>query len=151
VSADPRASDVQIHQLTPDDPRTPAALDVMAALRDAISRDELEARYRAACEEGYVLAGLFDGDECVAAAGVRVSTNLAFGRNCYIDDLVTAPAARSRGYGRMLHEWMVRFATEAGCTTLHLDSRTERKLAHRFYLRERHEIVAFHFARVLGA
>ena len=138
-----------IQLLTPDDARTPAALDVMAALRDTIGRGELEARYRAAFREGYQLAALFDGDTCVAVAGFRISTNLALGRNCYVDDLVTAPDVRSRGHGRILHDWLLAYAKQEGCTMLHLDSRTERRRAHRFYLREGHEIIAFHFGRVL--
>lgn len=125
------------------------ALDVMAALRDHIDRDELVARYRAACREGYQLAALFVDDVCLAVAGFRVSTNLHLGRNCYVDDLVTAPALRSRGHGRVLHEWLVGYATSAGCTMLHLDSNTQRKRAHRFYMDHGHEISAFHFSRSL--
>jgi GNAT superfamily N-acetyltransferase len=121
----------------------------MAVLRDHIDRDELEARYRAACTQGYQLAALFVGTACVAVAGFRISTNLHLGRNCYVDDLVTAPAFRSQGHGRVLHQWLVDHATAAGCTTLHLDSNTQRKRAHRFYLLERHEIVALHFSRSL--
>jgi GNAT superfamily N-acetyltransferase len=147
VSAEPATA--QVHLLSPGDPRTAAALDVMADLRDHIDRNELEARYRAACAEGYQLAALFTGAACVAVAGFRISTNLHLGRNCYVDDLVTASSVRSQGHGRMLHRWLVDHATAAGCTTLHLDSNTQRKRAHRFYLLERHEIVAFHFSRPL--
>ena len=121
----------------------------MVALRDHVDRDELEARFQAAWQEGYQLAALFVDDICVAVAGFRVATNLVLGRNCYVDDLVTAPALRSQGHGRVLHDWLVCYATDAGCTTLHLDSNTQRKRAHRFYLREGHEISAFHFSRSL--
>jgi GNAT superfamily N-acetyltransferase len=150
VSADDGPPTAQIQLLAPDDPRARAALDVMSALRDGVNRDELEARFRTAWREGYRLAALFAGDDCVAVAGFRIATNLALGRNCYVDDLVTAPGVRSRGHGRALHEWLIRYASDAGCTMLHLDSRTERKRAHRFYLREGHDIVAFHFARTLS-
>jgi len=151
VPADGRSAVAQVHMLDPDDPRVGAVLDVMAALRDQLDRTELEARYRAACGEGYRLAAVFAGDDCVAVAGFRVSTNLHLGRNLYVDDLVTSPAQRSSGYGHLLHEWLVRHARAAGCAVLHLDSGTQRTGAHRFYLREGHVISAFHFLRPLGS
>lgn len=149
MSAEPDAPAVRVHLIEPGDPRAGAALDVLAWLRDAIDREELEARYRAASAEGYQVAALFVDEVCVAAAGFRISTNLLLGRNCYVDDLVTAPSDRSRGHGHVLHQWLVDHATAAGCTMLHLDSNTQRKRAHRFYLLERHEISAFHFQRSL--
>lgn len=149
MSAELDVPTAQVHLVAPGDPRSRPALDVMVALRDSVDRDELEARFRAAWQEGYQLAALFVDDVCVAVAGFRVATNLVLGRNCYVDDLVTAPALRSQGHGRVLHDWLVRYATDAGCTTLHLDSNTQRKRAHRFYLREGHEISAFHFSRSL--
>jgi GNAT superfamily N-acetyltransferase len=150
VSVDAAAT-ARVDLLTPEHPRIGAALDVMAALRHEIERDELEARYRVASNEGYQLAGLFVDDVCVAVAGFRIATNLVLGRNCYVDDLVTAPARRSRGHGRVLHDWLAAYAADAGCTTLHLDSNTQRTRAHRFYLRVGHEISAFHFQRSLVA
>lgn len=150
MPADSRLAVAQVHVLDPGDPRVGVALDVMAALRDQLDRAELEHRYRAACGEGYQLAAVFAGDDCVAVAGFRVSTNLHLGRNLYVDDLVTSPAERSSGYGHMLHEWLVRHARAAGCGVLHLDSGTQRTGAHRFYLREGHVISAFHFVRTLA-
>jgi GNAT superfamily N-acetyltransferase len=151
VSVDSRQAVVQVHVLDRGDPRVAAALDVLATLRDQLDRAELEARYRAACDEGYQLAAVFASDACVAVAGFRVSTNLYLGRNLYVDDLVTSPAERSSGYGHLLHQWLVDHATAAGCAVLHLDSGTQRTAAHRFYLREGHVISAFHFLRPLGS
>lgn len=151
MSAEAGARSAEVSLLTANDPRIGEALDVMTALRHDIDRDELEARHRTAYEEGYQLAALFADGVCAAVAGFRISTNLVLGRNCYVDDLVTAPARRSQGYGHVLHDWLVAYASDAGCTTLHLDSNTQRKRAHRFYLREGHEISAFHFQRSLVA
>lgn len=151
MSVDSRQAVVEIHLLDRGDPRIGAALDVLATLRDQLGRSEIEARYHAACDEGYQLAAVFAGDACVAVAGFRVSTNLQLGRNLYVDDLVTSPAERSSGYGHLLHQWLVRRARSAGCTTLHLDSGTQRTGAHRFYLREGHVISAFHFLLALDS
>lgn len=139
-----------VHLLAPEDPRTDSALDVLAELRNHIERAELAARYRAASAEGYRLAAVFVGQDCRAVAGFRISHNTALGRNCYVDDLVTTGAHRSEGHGRTLHDWLLAHASAAGCTTLHLDSGTQRVDAHWFYVREGHVISSFHFSQPLG-
>ena len=51
---------------------------------------------------GYRLAFVQDTDGVVAVAGFRVGENLAWGRFLYVDDLVTLPSHRSKGYGAKL-------------------------------------------------
>ena len=100
------------------------------------------ARQRA---EGYRLAFLEDAGAVQACAGYRISESLMRGRFMYVDDLVTASAARSRGFGAELFHWLKDQARAAGCGRLHLDSGVQRFAAHRFYLRERMDILAHHF------
>ena len=112
-------------------------------LRD---EEEFVARVQRQCEQGYRLAFLETGGEVRAVAGFRVSENLAWGRFLYVDDLVTADAARSAGFGRALFDWLVTEARRANCAQLHLDSGVQRFAAHRFYLARRMEISSHHFA-----
>jgi ribosomal protein S18 acetylase RimI-like enzyme len=67
----------------------------------------------------------------------------------YIDDLVTAAADRSQGVGNELLAYLLERARQAGCTTLDLDPGVQRSGAHRFYMRERMAVAAFHFSRAL--
>jgi len=97
-------------------------------------------------KEGYRLAFLEDADAVQACAGFRIVEHLAWGRTLYIDDLVTNSSTRSRGHGHALIAWLKARAWEAGCAQLHLDSGVQRFAAHRFYLRERMDIIAHHFA-----
>lgn len=95
--------------------------------------------------DGYRLAFVEADGVVEACAGFRLSENLAWGRFLYVDDLVTAESARSRGHGARLMEWLIEQARSAGCAQLHLDSGVQRFAAHRFYLRERMEITSHHF------
>ena len=101
--------------------------------------------------EGYRLVGAFEeGDERAAAvAGFRLGHNLSLGRYVYVDDLSTLPAARGRGHGRALLEWVRQEAAELGCQHVHLDSAVglERAPAHRLYLNAGYVIAAHHFVR----
>lgn len=95
--------------------------------------------------DGYRLAFVEVDGVVEACAGFRILENLALGRFLYVDDLVTAENARSRGHGARLMDWLIDQARAAGCAQLHLDSGVQRFAAHRFYLRERMEITSHHF------
>ena len=140
---------MDILDIPPGDDRLRAVYPVMRELRDELSEDDLNAIYAAEHPHGYRIVAVFDGDECRAAAGYRLMSNFVSGRHMYVDDLVTAEAWRSHGYGRLLNEFLTGVARREGCGSVQLDSATHRRKAHRFYFRERYTITAFHFARPL--
>jgi GNAT superfamily N-acetyltransferase len=126
-----------------------ACFRVVHELRTHLVREEFVARVRLQQRDGYRLAFIAEDGAVVAAAGFRIATFLAWGRSLYVDDLVSAERARSRGHGKALLDWLAAHARANGCEQLHLDSGTQRKAAHRFYSRERLEISSFHFQRTL--
>ena len=104
---------------------------------------------------GYRLVGVFEGDgpDAVAAAGFREVRALAWGHYLYVDDLSTLPAARRRGCGERLMDWLAEEAACLGCEALHLDSgvAADRAPAHRLYMRHKLRISAHHFERAIPA
>jgi GNAT superfamily N-acetyltransferase len=145
-----REDAAMVRELLPPD--TGLAFEAMRALRTHhadreawVARvDELQR------PEGYRLAAVFDGGvEAVAVAGFRPGHNLAWGRFIYIDDLSTLPAARGRGHGAALLDWIFEEGQRLGCDELHLDSGAipERWAAHRLYHRTGMNISAHHFVR----
>jgi GNAT superfamily N-acetyltransferase len=136
---------MEIVELAPGDERLAALYPVMRELRTELSEEQFHSRYIAGNAEGYRMVGLFDGDECRAAAGYRFLTNFVSGYHVYIDDLVTAERWRSHGYGRLLNKYILELARKESCTSVQLDSNVRRSEAHRFYFRERYFITAFHF------
>lgn len=122
---------------------------VMAELRPHLQENEFVDRVREMEAQGYRLACIEQQGEVVCAAGYRVTSNLWLGKNLYVDDLVTAEAHRSGGHGaRMLH-WLREQAITEDCKALHLDSGSQRRRAHKFYLEHDLEIVGFHFLEEL--
>jgi GNAT superfamily N-acetyltransferase len=120
---------------------------VMSELRTHLTeREFLERARRQRRECGWRLAYVEERDTVCAVAGYRVTRSLSWGKFLYVDDLVTAAAARSRGHGKTLFDWLVAQARAAGCDELHLDSGVQRFGAHRFYLARRMDITCHHFA-----
>lgn len=127
-----------------------AAWPVVAQLRPAFDEDRFVAQALRQIEAGYRATVLVDADGVPRAyAGWRVLEFLASGRHVYVDDLVTDATARSQGLGAALLDWLKAEARRLGCTRLQLDSGTQRKDAHAFYLREGLRIEGFHFGIAL--
>lgn len=84
--------------------------------------------------DGYRLLSLQTGEgTIVALAGIRVATNLYYGRHVWVYELVTAGTSRSRGHGRAILGHVEELAAAEGCETVALSSGLERTDAHRFY------------------
>jgi GNAT superfamily N-acetyltransferase len=128
-----------------------STFDVMKQLRPELDKDSyiflikrLKQNYQ------YQLILLQQAEEVCAVAGFRINENLIAGKHIYIEDLVTDQKHRSSGCGHALLSWIGDYAKSIGCRELHLDSGTQRHAAHRFYLRERFDIVYFHFKKMIG-
>lgn len=119
-------------------------------LRPHLVKAEFVPRVERQRAQGYFLACLESDGKPRAVAGYRFTECLAWGRLCYVDDLVTDEARRGQGYGGRLFDWVVARAREAGCTELHLDSGVHRFAAHRFYHAKRMSLTCHHFALPLG-
>jgi len=134
-----------------------STFDVMVQLRPHLERGGYVATVLRMMAGGFRLAAVREGvpagaeqaggraGRVVAVAGYRLTESLFAGRHLYVDDLVTGETERSRGYGKLLLDWLKAEARAAGCRELHLDSGVQRHDAHRFYLRERMHISSYHF------
>ena len=94
---------------------------------------------------GFQLVYLEHRGDVRAVAGFRLTENLVNGRFMYVDDLVTNPDERSKGYGQRLFEWLIDHAELNECNALSLDSGVQRFDVHRFYLRNKMHISSHHF------
>ena len=143
---------MEIRELGPGE--TAVAAAALLELRPHLgSAEALAERADAQRAAGYRIAvAVDDGEtEAAAAAGFRIQENLAWGRHLYVDDLSTRVAARGRGHGAALMDWLIDCARREGCGELHLDSGVgpERESAHRLYFGSRLRIASYHFTRVL--
>lgn len=90
---------------------------------------------------------LHDGEAVRSLAVWRAFHTTYCGLRFEIDDLVTDPDHRSKGHGATLLNWLETHALGLGCDTVTLNSATRRADAHRFYLRQRYEILGYHFSK----
>ena len=79
----------------------------------------------------------------------RLIENTYEGRRLYVDDLVTDEAQRSRGFGKVMLDWLQAKAMQLGCDVIALDSGVQRAGAHKFYFREGMFVPSFCFRKVI--
>ncbi|MFJ4861801.1 MULTISPECIES: GNAT family N-acetyltransferase [unclassified Streptomyces] len=142
---------MKIIDLEPGDARLTAdLLPVLLELRPHLTEELFLRILTEAHGQGLRFTAAYDADGvCVGAAGWRIVVNTASVRSLYVDDLVTAAAARSTGVGHTLLAHLEQHAVAAGCTALTLESGTGRTDAHRFYFRERMAVTTFGFEKPL--
>lgn len=126
-----------------------ACFPVLKELRPALVAATFLEDVRRMQAGGYRLVAAREA-EVLAVAGYRWFEMFAFGPICYVDDLVTAASARSRGCGAALLGWIETEASAHGARYVALDSAHARVDAHRFYRRQGYDDVGLHFVRPLG-
>lgn len=128
-----------------------AVWPLVSQLRSEFDEERFLAQIQRQIAQGCRVSVLFDADGAPRAfACWRVMEMLAVGLHVYVDDLVTDQSVRSRGHGKAMLDWLKAEARRLGCARLQLDSGTQRRDAHAFYLREGLRIEAFHFGIALG-
>ena len=118
---------------------------VMSDLRPHLELQAFMSQVQRQQQAGYQLIYAVDENEIRAAAGYRISENLAWGRFLYVDDLVVRASNHGNGYGSAIFDWLVAEAKREGCEQFHLDSGVQRFIAHRFYLHKGMDITSHHF------
>lgn len=141
---------MEIVDFDPGDPRlTNEVLPVLAELRTELTPESFDGVYRDGYAQGLRFTAVYEDGRCVGVAGWRLMWTTHVIKKLYVDDLVTTQQRRSHGVGRALLAELAERAKAAGCTALELDSGTQRRDAHRFYMREGLTISSFHFARLV--
>ncbi|OLN22209.1 GNAT family N-acetyltransferase [Domibacillus antri] len=111
-----------------------SAFPVMSQLRTHLDEKMYVELVNEAMEkDSYRLFALIDGEKIVAVTGFKPMITLYYGRFVWVCDLVTDAAARSRGYGEKLLEFVQEWADENGYGQVALSSGLQREGAHRFY------------------
>ena len=140
---------MQIHKAqTPED--IAKCVRVILELRPHLEPEKIVPMVQDMLQEGYQLAFIEENGEAMSAIGYRYLQFLFCGKHFYIDDLVTLPEARGKGYGGALLDYVSEEAKKAGFGVITLDSGHHRHTAHRLYLNKGFTISSHHFTKKIN-
>ncbi|PJF29549.1 MAG: GNAT family N-acetyltransferase [Phototrophicales bacterium] len=114
-------------------------------LRPHLTEEVFVAQVLRQMQVGFQMVAIEADGVVVSAIGFRLLEYLAWGKIMYIDDLITHPDARGRGYGSALLQYVKDIAIANDCDAIHLDSGYQRHHAHRLYLNEGFVLSSHHF------
>jgi GNAT superfamily N-acetyltransferase len=123
--------------------------NVLQVLRPHLEQQQMVKMIMEMLQEGYKLAFVMENNKAVAAIGYRHLHFLYNGRHIYIDDLVSHPDHRGKGYAGALLDLVEAEARAHGYKRITLDSGHHRTDAHRLYLNRKYAITAHHFEKHL--
>jgi GNAT superfamily N-acetyltransferase len=135
----PATNDAELHLCWP----------LVQELRPHLTQNEFVKSVGEMMPEGYTPVFIKEEEEIVAYAGYRETQMLFCGKIIYIDDLVTAPDKRGKGYASYLLEYIFEIAKSKQLNGVHLDSGYLKTDAHRLYLNKGFKLLAHHFGMKL--
>ncbi|ULJ62683.1 GNAT family N-acetyltransferase [Wielerella bovis] len=146
---EPTAENYVLREINPNEIASAfAALSVLRPALTDINRfvEQVNMMQR---KQGYRLLGIFEDGKssAVAVCGFREKTDLSSGHQLHVDDIVTIPQCRRRGYATLLLNEVRKIAMQMGISQVHADCLvgTERTTAHRMYFQNGFEILSHHF------
>jgi GNAT superfamily N-acetyltransferase len=122
-----------------------ACYDTYRHLRPHLTEEAFVAQVQRQLQDGFRMMAIEADGKFVSAVGFRMGEYLAWGKIIYIDDLITHPDVRGKGYGTALLDYVKALAIANGCDAVHLDSGYQRYDAHRVYLNEGFVLSSHHF------
>lgn len=126
-----------------------AQLPLLQQLQPWLNENNMNEMLDDMLAHGYVMAGVFEREKCVAITGLWFITKLYTGKYMEIDNFVTDENYRSKGLGKLLTDWCIEEAKKKKCKYVMLDAYTTNHAAHKFYLREGFIIKGYHFLKEL--
>ncbi len=121
--------------------------DVMKELRPHLSFNDYRTSLYKMEREGYELWGHYSHQQLDALMGIRTYCDLVRGFHLYIDDLVVASHARSKGIGASLLKFAEDIAVKREIKVLRLCTGLENIAGIKFYQREGWQERAYAFSK----
>ena len=122
------------------------SFDIYSVLRPHLNRHGFAEKLQRQYSQGFRIMAIEDDGTIVALAGYRFLECTAWGRVLYIDDLVTDPELKRRGYASQLLDRLTQIAKAHQCDEVHLDTGYARFDAHRLYLNKGFQLACHHMA-----
>lgn len=121
--------------------------EVLYELRPHLKRETFVEEVRKTLDDNWMLIYIEEHGKAVSASVFERGYNLFRGPYINIDDLVSLPEARGKGYGSQLLDWILDYASENKFAQVHLDSAVNpgRHDAHRLYLNKKFNVTSLHF------
>lgn len=111
--------------------------------------DILLKRLNEMVKENYKCLGIYDGDVLIGICGLWFLTRHYCGKTIEPDHVMIEPTYQSKGLGKLLFDWIFKYAKENGYEASELNTYVNNTRSHKFYYNLGYDIKGFHFVKIL--
>jgi GNAT superfamily N-acetyltransferase len=124
-------------------------LDVLKELYPTLTFEEYKTDLIDMLPHNYGQVAVFEDEVCLGISGFWIGKKLWCGRYLELDNIIVREAARSKGVGQVIFDYLTKKAEERECAMMALDSYTTNFKAHKFFYNNSFGPKGFHFIRIL--
>ncbi|WP_299525109.1 GNAT family N-acetyltransferase [uncultured Lutibacter sp.] len=130
-------------------PHILTALPLLVELNESTPKHLLEKRLLEMTTQNYKCVGLYINKNLVGISGLWFLTRHYCGRTIEPDHVIISKKYRNKGLGKLLFEWIYKYATDNGYESIELNTYIENIKSHNFYENEDFKKLGFHFLKKL--
>jgi len=100
------------------------------------------------CEQNYKCVGMYEKDELIGISGLWFLTRHYAGKTIEPDHVIIKPSHRNRGLGKILFNWIYKYAQGIGFEATELNSYISNIKSHTFYEKEGYKKLGYHYLKI---
>jgi len=124
-------------------------IDVLNELYPTLTMDEYIKDLTDMLPHNYGQVAVFEDGVCLGLSGFWIGKKLWCGKYLELDNIIVRSAARSKGIGQIIFDYLSQKAKDNDCNMMALDSYTTNYKAHKFFYNNEFAPKGFHFIRIL--
>lgn len=124
-------------------------LPLLRLLNDKISEQVLKNRLDEMINQGYECVGVYDKRKLIGISGLWILTKYYAGRHIEPDNVIIMPEYRGKGVGKLLMQWIYKYAKEKGCIASELNCYVTNEKGQKFWFNQGYKILGYHFQKKL--
>ena len=125
-------------------------IPLLYRLNQNISEEILEERLNEMMQQNYQCIGVFDDEKLIGICGIWILVKYYVGKHIELDNIIILPEYQNKNIGTRLMTWIELYAKENNCVASELNCYVGNEDAHRFWRKEKYELIALHFQKKLS-
>lgn len=124
-------------------------IPLLQKLNANLTDEILKERLQEMLQQNYKCVGVFDDENLVGISGIWLLTKYYVGKHIEPDNVYILDEYQGKGIGKMLFDYIFKYAKQNGCVSSELNCYLENEDGHKFWEKLGYQKMAYHFSKKL--